>query len=763
MVNPFKRFFQERKRQVDKDVESFGSPSEKETAVAFDSLFLRLDPSFERYNPDELVQRKGHRIYRKMLRDDQVKASYNLLINIIISRQHTFEKRSDDPIQDEIIDFFNHNITISIEKTWLSALRTVLLGKAHGYSVSEKIWQIEDIDGKDWWTIRQIKSKPYETFSFKVDEFGNLEKLMQHKDGSVRKLDLKKFIIYVANPELDPIWGESDLRAAYRPYWEKDINGKFWNIWSERSAGGFTVIKPGKDAPQLSRAEKTNLENTIKNIQQMTGVILPREYELENFKVEDTDAFEKIINSKNRAISRSLLVPNLLGFSEEGKFGSRALGDVQFEMFMQLVSEQGDYLAEVMNEQFFSQLAWWNFGIKDYPRYRFENFTVEERRMIAEAWTDAVNKGSVVNTFDDESHTRQLLLYPEREESENDSKDEDTDREQEVLEQSDIEFTSLTFTDRVNFGNVENIFDRNQEAFVTDMAQSVDEMMVEVKSAMRAEFSDVPENRKTINYDKINKNIQGAILPGTKSKLNQAAQKNLANVYISAREEAKRTIEKSLRKAPEDIKKRVKLSLSLSRKVATKDEKWSLFHFVEGINLETAENYFKSKSFSITGDISGDILAMAGRIFTEGIRDEKSITEIIKELENVLPTLVGTRDPETGKIDKQERARLETIARTNISTVFNQAQLAVYNDPALGDFVVAYEYSAVLDSRTTKFCRTYDDRVYAKNDPIWGTITPPNHFNCRSVIIPVTTLDEWEPSRVNKSVQPAKGFGGEIK
>lgn len=761
MVNPFKRFFQERKRQDDKDVESFGAPSEKETAVAFDSLFLRLDPSFERYNPDELVQRKGHRIYRKMLRDDQVKASYNLLVNIIISRQHTFEKRSDDPIQDEIIDFFNHNITISIEKTWLSALRAVLLGKAQGYSISEKIWQVEQINDKDWWTIKQIKSKPYETFSFKVDEFGNLAKLTQHRDGDVRNLDIRKFIIYVANPELDPIWGESDLRAAYRPYWEKDINGKFWNIWAERSAGGFTVITPGKEAPQLSRAEKANLESTIRNIQQMTGVILPREYTFENFKAEDTDAFEKIIDSKNRAISRSLLVPNLLGFSEEGKFGSRALGDVQFEMFMQLVTEQGDYLAETMNEQFFSQLAWWNFGVKDYPRYRFENFTVQERRMIAEAWTDAVNKGSVINTFDDESHTRQLLLYPERDETEDVPQEQDDERE--IVEQSDIGSDVLTFSERIDFSNVENIFDRNQDAFVADMAQSVDEMMSEVKSAMRAEFSELPKDRNKIKYDEINENIQKSILPATKSKLNQAAQKNLSNVYGSAREEAKRTIGRSLKKAPDDIKKRVKLSVSLSRRLATKDEKWSLFHFVEGINLETAENYFKSKSFNITGDITGDILGKAGRVFTEGIRDEKSITEIIKELEEVLPTLVGTRDPETGKIDKQERARLETIARTNISTVFNQAQLAVYNDPALGDFVVAYEYSAVLDSRTTQFCRTYDDRIYAKNDPIWGTITPPNHFNCRSVIIPVTALDEWKPSRVNKSVQPAKGFGGKVK
>jgi len=88
---------------------------------------------------------------------------------------------------------------------------------------------------------------------------------------------------------------------------------------------------------------------------------------------------------------------------------------------------------------------------------------------------------------------------------------------------------------------------------------------------------------------------------------------------------------------------------------------------------------------------------------------------------------------------------LNTIARTNMTQIFTQAQMSVYNDPELGDFVQGLEYAAVLDSRTSETCESLNGRKYRINDPIWGAISPPNHFNCRSILIPVTILDRWKP------------------
>ena len=71
-------------------------------AVSFESLYKDIDD----YNPDMLVSRKGFDIYYKMLRDPQVKASYNLLINLLVSKKFSFQKQNDDPVQEKIIDFW---------------------------------------------------------------------------------------------------------------------------------------------------------------------------------------------------------------------------------------------------------------------------------------------------------------------------------------------------------------------------------------------------------------------------------------------------------------------------------------------------------------------------------------------------------------------------------------------------------------------------------------------------------------------------------
>ena len=760
--------FVEEKKEEKEDVPT------KETAFWADSMILSMGGSFEKYNPDMLAARKGYDIYRKMLRDDQVKAVYNLLINIIISRQIIFTPIDDSEEQQKIIDFFKYNISTAIKGTWLSALRTVLLGKAHGFSVSEKNWKLDTIDGKEFWVVDSIKSKPYESFTYDVDDFGNIKALYQDNNGTRRKLDPSKFILYVANPELDPIWGESDLRAAYRPYWEKDIIGKFHNIYLERLAGGFLAITPDKDAPVLTPAEREDLKNVLSNVQKMTGALFPRGYKPEVVFADSTAEFESAIAGKNRAIAKSLLVPNLLGLSEDGKFGSKALGTIQFETFMMIVKEQGDYLAETMNEQFFSQLAMWNFGVKDFPRFKFEDFTISQRREIATAWGEAVAKNVVVNTDEDEQRTRELLLYERRdmnEELEEPPEDDQEDKEenskdggdaedkkpgdQKDMSQHTINFAEneADFDSRLDFAELKTTFETLEEIFFNDLSKSVDRITAEINTSYSEEFKKLPEDKDKIDYTKLQEAIFKSVSAPTKAELKKNTQKNLKAAYDSGRSEAKNTLNEVLKTAPDDIRKRVKLSASLSKRLACKKQNWSVVNFIEGISLDNVISYFESQAFFITGEITADMLDAAARIFVNGVRDDKSIEQMSDELLGVLPTLVGTEE------SKENRARLNTIARTNITTAFNQAQLAVYTDPELGDFVEGMSYSAIVDSRTTNFCKTYHNRNFLLSDPVWSTITPPNHFNCRSVMIPITVLDEWTKSKAVNSVQPAAGFG----
>lgn len=73
----------------------------------------------------------------------------------------------------------------------------------------------------------------------------------------------------------------------------------------------------------------------------------------------------------------------------------------------------------------------------------------------------------------------------------------------------------------------------------------------------------------------------------------------------------------------------------------------------------------------------------------------------------------------------------ETIARTSVNYIANRAHFDIYDRH--DDVTTKYEYTAVLDGRTSDICRSLDGTTYKYG----AGPTPPQHPNCRSVITPV--------------------------
>ena len=75
------------------------------------------------------------------------------------------------------------------------------------------------------------------------------------------------------------------------------------------------------------------------------------------------------------------------------------------------------------------------------------------------------------------------------------------------------------------------------------------------------------------------------------------------------------------------------------------------------------------------------------------------------------------------------------------------------------------EYSAIMDSRTTEVCSGLDGKIFKMSDPQLDNLRPPNHYNCRSVLVPVTVFDDVDesafvtPSMAGKAAEQAsEGF-----
>jgi len=85
----------------------------------------------------------------------------------------------------------------------------------------------------------------------------------------------------------------------------------------------------------------------------------------------------------------------------------------------------------------------------------------------------------------------------------------------------------------------------------------------------------------------------------------------------------------------------------------------------------------------------------------------------------------------------------------------NQGRLEGFKAPELKGFIKAVEFSAILDSRTTDICEARDGLILAIDDPRLSANTPPLHYQCRSILVPVdkySMIEEGLEEKVGKEL-----------
>jgi len=148
-------------------------------------------------------------------------------------------------------------------------------------------------------------------------------------------------------------------------------------------------------------------------------------------------------------------------------------------------------------------------------------------------------------------------------------------------------------------------------------------------------------------------------------------------------------------------------------------------------------DYAQNRAFWITGIAKDEILNTVKTMITDWVvvnkspyPDERLIQDIERVLADWLPRGTNTA------------ARAELVARVNVSDVYNNTRFQILTAPEMEHFVEAFVYSAILDNRTTQLCRSLAGRIFVKEELLSRGLIPPNHFNCRSMLLPVTQYDK---------------------
>lgn len=734
---------------------------------------------WEKYNPDQLIGRKGHGIYKKMMLDEQVKAVVHFKRDAITSREWFFEydEVSDEALSDEDKDMrmlLCNKIISNMRGSFTDKLNGIMTSQWNGLSMTEKKYGQLEFNGKTYWGIEDLKLRPFDTFIFYTDEFDNIKKIVQEIAATEHLIDIKKFIHMVHQPDMDVHYGQSELREAYRAWFSKDAAITNYNIYLERSASGFRVIRPveGKILKPNTQ-EYRDLQNVVDNTTGGDGIIFPSKIEMDVHFPNQSTAYPEAIEMFDLHISRALLVPNLLGVTPQGQTGSYSQSETHLEAFMWTLDRDASRLEEVLNEHMFRELGELNFGDDYWPRFKFKPLSDKQIMSVVTTWKELVTAGAVKPSESDEEHIRNILEFPPRSEEDELLHDEP--------DPNDPSQDPSNIPNQPADGGNDNPNLADDKTKGQQQEETLAGKLIKIYHNEDSEYKEFARSRAE-------KRVAHRVLGNTTDAIEQEYAYKLGMHLFESTERALENAD--FEKASFSYTSGDKTKMNRIVTAALK-ESWDLGIKHAGMEIDKArgieftvkqnfsavqKDFVNIRALKATGRLSDDAKSIVENAMLTGIKAGESNDEIRLRIysafanKGILPENI---EEELGKalvskdlLSKQRinpQHRIDTMIRTNVYEAMNEARFNYFNDPELEGFVEALEYSAILDGRTTELCRHLDGKVMAADNPKWNEFRPPNHHNCRSLLIPITAIDDpWKESRISKKWRPPEGFGGPI-
>jgi len=682
-------------------VENFQEKTIQESANHADSINKPF--------PTDDIWEKTHDFcgYEEMLNDDQVSVALRLKKDLVLGSGFMIE--TQDEGQEEIQADLEKALTDDQMRPFEDQLDEVITAYEFGFSVSEKIFRKRD-DGS--LTLKELKTRHPDTWIIETDKQGNPTDYKQWDLTTEQlTLDPKTLIHYINNQRFQDPYGKSDLRAAYTAYITKREVTKYLALFLEGAAKPIPVGRYDQNAPPGTAG---NLLNILKRFQAKTALAIPKEIEVEFLEAKfNGDAFIKAINLFNLFIGRSLLVPDLLGYAgSETSGGSFSLGQKQMEVFFKHIDRRRKTLEKIIDSHILRPLVLCNFGEVDhFPKFKFKPLSDEDAINKAKIWLEAV-KGKTYEANDEEiNHFRALVAFPEG-------------------EVNRPEPAQSPFGPGFGGGKAE-LPEGEGEKSQDEIEKELDEDAEKMQSFA---FKNPPGDfHKKTDMKKIKRQLES-----NRDSLLDALDPVVALIFedLGAQIQRKKILEKKdLEKAGElklkklgDVKSIMKRAFRDAHKDAMVLASSEIFkQNFQSTPLPSDEflSVLEQEMFDFVGDWAFTVNKNARVQLQKAIKDGLPLSQVL-----------GVLDDEGRRLS---RIQLERFARTKFTEVMNRGRLEFFESSGV---VSGYQYSAVLDDRTTAICSGLHGKKFKEGtQPI-----PPLHFNCRSVIIPITMFEEFKPT-----------------
>lgn len=685
------------------------------------------------YNPDDLFQKdRDYGIYEDMLIDDQVHAAMQLKKDLTIGDGWDIEiQDSDDSNMDEIRDDLLVAIGEDPERPFAEMLEEILTAYEYGFSVSEKIWQKRP-DGSV--ALKDIKTRHPTTWRLEQDVQGNVEKFIQEgtPNGDIEP-NKRTLIHYINRPKFSNVYGRSDLRPAFQPWFAKRHVIRYQAIFLEKHASPMPYAQYDPDMPNDA---VDDIFTALKKVQAATALAIPKGIDLSFLETTNKgESYEKAINLYNLMIGRSIMLPDLIGFTgSETSGGSFSLGKSQIEVAFRHIMRRRQLLEDLVNQHIVKPIVHFNHGlIDDFPRFKLAPITQEDEQKLAELWLEGVRAKAWKPTIEEINRYRAVTGFPESDEgiiedpvpppfapgfgpqepgkvppdgggSEPGASpsteepagakpvaDQEVEDDLDKMSGGKKKKLAKAFNDipfdyhkRVDFAAAENMMEGSTKAIMQDATPVVKAIIDDINRQVQRKKLLEPKNVKRVDELKVIK----------RTDLQRILRKEFKDLYKRGQNQAQSELIKG--------------------NVAA--------NFAAPLVAEEFLSVLEQETFDFIGDYSFNVT-------------QKSRVTILQALKDGLP-LSAVQDKLELELLSLSQVAFERFSRTKSTEVLNKGRHAFFEDSGV---VSAYQYSAILDGRTTAICAGLHGKVFQKGtEPI-----PPLHFSCRSLLVPITQFEEF--------------------
>lgn len=303
-------------------------------------------------------------------------------------------------------------------QSWSSVIQNALDMLAFGCAVHEDVWRID----QDAIRMRQLAARQPITFYRWLTEPDG-ETLLALEQYGYRRDQFKnaplpsdKIAVFTYQQKGANFWGIPLTRVMF-PHWRYK-----WGLYrveaiaGERNTLGVPVYRL---TPGYSKEDWQAAFNMVTQVSahERTGFVEPPGTQYDGLRIVGIQGRTRdnlpFILHQNRMISTAALA-QMLELGQEGKGGSRALGQSSSKFF--LLSEQAlaDQIAETITNTTIRRLVYWNFG-EGAPAPRLVAANVQARSLedITDALTAFATAGLVVSEQEVRDFIRQELALPE--------------------------------------------------------------------------------------------------------------------------------------------------------------------------------------------------------------------------------------------------------------------------------------------------------------------------------------------------------------